>query len=367
MASKNTNIPFGDNKSIRCIPGYFNEDYMPKVLNLVTSGTALLLSSRPEWRDLPRFQPVKLNPSPKLGIILLSPVSVILSKAKNLNTGRIKEMKRKIYIGLFILCIAVAAVSGWHFFGDQIDFKRSTDFYNSLSDKYVKAGPFASAKAEDSLPDAETDDPDATPTPTQPPKVRTTDEQPPITVDFAGLKELYPDLVAWIYSEGTNINFPVLQGKNNTEYLKYTPDRKSSDSGSIFIDCENEPDFSDDNTLMYGHNRKNGMFSSILNYSKQEYYEEHPYMWLLTPDANYRVDVFAGFVTDSSSWAYAITFNHSDHWYDFIYTALKASGCQAHFIPEYGDHLLTLSTCEYSFDNARYLLMGVLTKSIPQE
>ena len=196
------------------------------------------------------------------------------------------------------------------------------------------------------------------------PQGRFTTEQPPITVDFDGLCGINPDIVGWIYCEDTPISYPVLQGKDNKKYLIIQPDGKTSGSGSVFIDCNCDRNFTNDNTIMYGHNLKNKMFACLSRYSSQSYYDNHSVMWLLTPNGNYRIELFAGFIIKDGGWVYVIDLLTPADWSKFTNSCLKASKFKSSFQPEPGDRLITLSTCNYSFDNARYVVVGSLVRSV---
>ena len=136
----------------------------------------------------------------------------------------------------------------------------------------------------------------------------------PITVDFEGLLAENSDVVGWIYSEGTQINYPVLRGDSNETYLYHMINGEYNSSGSIFMDFRCNPDLSDFNTIIYGHHMKNGsMFASLHQYIKQDFYDEHKYIWYLTPDHIYRLDVLAGYVGDAEAEIYTI-FTSSPTW-----------------------------------------------------
>ena len=188
-----------------------------------------------------------------------------------------------------------------------------------------------------------------------------TKDQPPISVDFDELHRMNSDIVGWIYCEGTPINYPVLQGKDNDQYLNTRADGKTSRGGSVFIDSACKPDFSSDNTLMYAHNRKTGMFACLPRYRNHVYYESHPVMWLLTPDGDYKVELFAGFATTAASWVYDISFFIEKFRSEYIDKCLESSGFKAFSNPLPGTRLLTLSTCYYyGADNGRYVVIGSL-------
>lgn len=182
-------------------------------------------------------------------------------------------------------------------------------------------------------------------------------DEAPLDVDFSRLCSEYPDIAAWLYSEDTPINYPVMQAKDNSYYLKRLPDGSRNRNGSLFIDCANANDFSDLNTIIYGHNMKDGsMFGTLDEYAGQDYYEAHKVIWLLTPNGKYKLRPVAGYVTGADSEAYAIHYDSEE-----LYTSLKAALSQSRF--DSGADILnisrivTLSTCAYDFDDARFVLV----------
>ncbi len=95
--------------------------------------------------------------------------------------------------------------------------------------------------------------------------VNVSEENPQNTkIDFETLKNINSDVKAWINIEKTNINYPVMQTSNNDYYLKHDINKKYSSCGSIFLDCDSNPDFMEKNTVIYGHNLLNGkMFAEL--------------------------------------------------------------------------------------------------------
>ncbi len=190
-----------------------------------------------------------------------------------------------------------------------------------------------------------------------------TGETAPIEVDFDALKQVNEDVIGWIYCEGTVIDYPVLQGEDNDLYLHHAYDGAYSVSGSIFVDSGNREGFVDSNTIIYGHHMKNGsMFASLSKWSEQQYYEEHPVMWLLTPERDYKIELFSGYTTS----AYAETYTMFPEPSAEVDAYLKRAAEQSDFQPLEGieldgeAHYVLLSTCAYVFDNARSVLHGKL-------
>ena len=188
-------------------------------------------------------------------------------------------------------------------------------------------------------------------------------EQPPISVDFAVLQAQNPDVVGWIYCEDTVINYPILQGEDNQQYLRRLMDGSKSNLGSIFLDFRNLSDFSDLNSLIYGHNIRSGqMFAPLDSYREQSYYEAHPVMWLLTPRTAYRIDLIAGLVVPSDSEVYTI-YSYPEELQAGLEYVLSHSTFDAGEVePESVGRLVTLSTCSYDFNDARFVVIGSLNE-----
>ena len=181
----------------------------------------------------------------------------------------------------------------------------------------------------------------------------------PITVDFSVLKQENEDIVAWIYSENTPINYPVVQSTDNEFYLRKLINGKYNIAGSIFMDYRNNSNMEDNNTIIYGHNMQNNtMFGTLQEYKKQEYYDEHKIMYLFTPEEQYTIELFAGYTISVKSDIYDMsTITQED-----IEEAINNSDFESNVIIKPGDKFVTLSTCAYEYDGARYIVIGVLHK-----
>lgn len=185
-------------------------------------------------------------------------------------------------------------------------------------------------------------------------------EEMPITVDFGILQKINPDIVAWIYSPDTVINYPIVQGADNVYYLHRLVNGQKNANGTLFMDCANSGQFTGENTIIYGHHMKNGsMFASLEKYKKQAYYDEHPILYFLTPEKTYRLVVFAGFVTASDSDVYTLQFGDAGQ-HDWIDRGKQRSDFQTDVQVGDEEPVVTLSTCDYTYEDARYVVLGVL-------
>lgn len=179
--------------------------------------------------------------------------------------------------------------------------------------------------------------------------------------DFAALMIRNSDIKGWLYLPDTEINYPIVQGKNNEFYLNHTVDKKQSVVGSIFMEYKNNELFADDVTVLYGHHIKGGrMFSSLSEYKNQSYYEKHPKMYLYTPNSVYEVLLFAGQILDGQSSSFPIIFEEEKERGEWLEQLLAESTFQSDIRPETGQRILALCTCSYEYENARYVVYGVL-------
>ena len=183
---------------------------------------------------------------------------------------------------------------------------------------------------------------------------------PDFEIDFEALRMINEDAAAWLYGPGTAIDYPVMMADDYKYYLNHLIDGKVNANGSIFIDYNNDPGFGDELTVVYGHNMKSGnMFGSLKNYKKQAYYDEHPYIYLYTEQGNYRIDLIYGFVISAGTWSER-AFMHAENVGSLLDHAQKNTTFISDYAHEKGDRIIALSTCSYEFNNARYVVVGVL-------
>lgn len=188
-------------------------------------------------------------------------------------------------------------------------------------------------------------------------------DKPAVQIDFEELLRINPDVQGWIYCEGTDINYPVMRGETNDTYLRHDYRGEYNVRGSIFVDAENRPDFADANTIIYGHHMSSGtMFAMLEEWESQAYYEEHPYMWLLTPEQDYQIVLLSAKRVSAYSDLYEIHHEHDEGFNQFLAEVLAESD----FTPVAGaeadqnSNYVLLTTCSYAFESARYIIFGKL-------
>lgn len=181
------------------------------------------------------------------------------------------------------------------------------------------------------------------------------------------LKKENEDVVGWLQIEDSNINFPVLQGSDNEYYITHNYKKEKSKDGAIFLDKDYNWDIPSSNLLIYGHNNKNGnMFQELLNYKEESYYLKHPIIKFTTinEDSNYEIiSVFLSRVyykneKDVFRYYYFINANNEEEYNNYVSESKKASLYDTGKTAKYGNQLLTLSTCEYSQEDGRFVVIA---------
>lgn len=195
------------------------------------------------------------------------------------------------------------------------------------------------------------------------------DEKPDNPIDFAALKSQNQDVCGWITVDGTNINYPVLRsGADKAEdfYLNHDLAGAKKTAGSIYIQRLNSADFSDSNTVIYGHNMLNGsMFASLKNFRNTEFFNTNRNMYIYTPGHAKRYEIVAAFLYDDRHIINSFNFNMAEGMQAYIDTVKNPQTTVRNMLPgaelSLDDKLITLSTCT-SKSKERYLVVGRLTE-----
>ena len=181
-------------------------------------------------------------------------------------------------------------------------------------------------------------------------------------IDHADLERINSDYQLWLYAPATPIDYPVAQCRDNSYYLDHLLNRKSNRAGTLFIDYRNLADLKDPNTLIYGHHmRDSSMFHSLTDFETPGFFHAHPFMVAVLPREIYVIELFSGYVTDSSDHCYDLAISDEKDMRAFVERAERKSNFDAHGdVNCRKDRLVTLSTCAYNFENARYVAIGRL-------
>jgi len=184
-------------------------------------------------------------------------------------------------------------------------------------------------------------------------------------VNFGPLQEMNSDIVAWItFEEPSEIDYPVVQGKDNQEYLTRTFEADGHKYGTIFMDVDNSSDFSDPNTFIYGHHMANGsMFAGLLDYLDEAYYKAHPYFTIYTvDDRTLTYQVCSVEITAEGTLSYQWIYDTEESWEEYRAYIMNNASYQTGVTLQADSKLVSLSTCLNTTSNQRVLLHGVLTE-----
>ena len=270
-----------------------------------------------------------------------------MSKKKATDKSPKKKKKGDFLLTLvLIIAIGVFCFAAYNLYHIYTEYKKGTDEYNEIEQMAVT----------DRAPEKEeTAGPDSNP-------------QPPITVDFEKLRSINQDVIGWIYVEALEgVNYPIVQGEDNEFYLHKTYEKNYNFAGTIFVDYENSSDFSDCNTLIYGHNMKNGsMFGSLKKFTEdQSVYDKSRYFWILTPEKNCRYEIVSAYTTGVDSDTYTLFKGPGEEFEQYLknirgYSEIKTEAEELNI----KDKIVTLSTCTGN-EATRFVVQGRLVNAIP--
>lgn len=260
------------------------------------------------------------------------------------NTQKQPEQKKKkksdvlLTIAL-IVAIAVFCYAAFNLYHIYTEYKKGTDEYNQIEEMAVTERDADSAEVAG--PNAQL--------------------KPPIEVDFDKLKSVNEDVVGWIYVDALpDISYPIVKGKDNQTYLHQTYEKNYNFAGTIFVDYENSGDFSDCNTLVYGHNMKNGsMFGHLKKFREDDkLYKQDKYFWILTPERNYRYEIITAYTTGVNSDTYTLFKGPGEEFEKYLETIKGYSEIQTDDTDlTIKDKIVTLSTCTGN-ESTRFVVQG---------
>lgn len=182
-------------------------------------------------------------------------------------------------------------------------------------------------------------------------------------IDWKKLLSMNPDTVAWLKSEDTPINYPIVQGKDNDYYLHRLFNGEYNIKGTLFVDYQIKKPFRAFNTIVYGHLMKDGsMFKSLSKYDNMEYYNEHKSMLLSTPDKNYTLKIFAMAKIVAGSDLYKIDFIDDSEKQQYINKVMNVSKINTGVKVTPKDRLVMMSTCTTDLNEDRFVVYGKLVE-----
>ena len=185
------------------------------------------------------------------------------------------------------------------------------------------------------------------------------------------LKELQKensDIVAWLQIEDSKINYPVLQGEDNSFYMTHDYKKEYSKDGSLFLDKDYDWSVPSSNLLIYGHNNRGSteMFVDLMNYKEEDYYKNHKTIRFTTAEEDAEYEIIAVFLSrvyyksekDVFRYYFFINAENEQEFNEYVENSKKASLYNIDATAKYGDQLLTLSTCSFHTEDGRLAVVA---------
>ncbi len=231
---------------------------------------------------------------------------------------------------LIVICLGIAGFSGWNLYQELHEYQESKDTYDKLVPQVVINND-------------------------------TEEEANGPEFDWESLKSMNPDFVGWIRMDDSTVDYPFVQGDDNAYYLKHMFNGEYNNSGCVFMDVNNNSDFSDRNTVLYAHNMRNGtMFAAIEKFKDASYYESHQEIHIYTETQTYVVYPVAGILTDGQDDYIRTSFSDDEDFMSYVNRFVSSSTFSSNQSIESTDKMIMLSTCNYDTDDGRYVLIGKL-------
>lgn len=276
---------------------------------------------------------------------------------------RTKTLGDVIRLIVMLAALAVFLYSGYTLYGFYKEYKKSSDEYDNLENSYA----VDQEQESENIDNLEDDDALQSISGQEVRTVFEDGEEKTLPVlknpiDFTQLLSVNSDIVGWLRIRALDISYPVVQGKDNDYYLHWTFEKTDNFAGCLFVNSYNMGDFTDQNTIIYGHNMKNGsMFGKLKNFNDPEVFKKSRYFWIFTPDFIYQYRIFSASVVDKTGLTYQISFT-DDEFDQFISRAYSNSVVDNQDVTvTKEDRIVTLSTCTGD-DSTRFVVMGKLAQ-----
>ena len=270
-------------------------------------------------------------------------------------------MSRKVYNILIFIFAAIFLVSAFLVGSYFIESSRAQSDYDEIT-KLMESGREQSQSTVPFSPPIQLAPEEPEPTGSSVPTETTGTT---ILPEYAALYLQNKDMVGWIEIEGTKLNYPVLQTPDYKDfYLKRDFNKETSNHGAIYVQENCDVWTPSDNVVIYGHNMKDGsMFATLLKYKKQSYWEEHRFIYFNTLLERHTYEIVAVFKTTATigqgfEYHLFVDAETEEEFDAYISQIKKLAYYDTGVDAQYGDKLITLSTCEYTLTNGRLVVVA---------
>lgn len=194
-------------------------------------------------------------------------------------------------------------------------------------------------------------------------EVTTTHVNGEVRDELISLQKLNKDMAGWLTIADTEIDYPILQSTDNDYYLHHNYKNEKARAGSIFKDYRNTNEFLDKNTIIYGHNMKDGsMFADLRKYLDKDFFKAHPTFSYESGLTNYKVEIFSVYETTTDFYYIETDFPGKQDFADYLEKVQQQSIYKSNVKVSSKDRIITLSTCdtEKDYEKGRMVIQGKL-------
>ena len=273
-------------------------------------------------------------------------------------------MKKKVRIVITVILAAILVLCAGMIIYKNIQYSEGAETYAEaeklagLPDLTVIEGAQEPAAADDAT--SETPKPDSQAVPYVDPYADLLRN-----MDFAALRKVNSDVLGWILIPNTAISYPLVKTDDNSYYLNRDYKKAYSAVGAIFMEQACSPDFSDFNTIIYGHRMNNGsMFAGLKYYKSNTYWKSHPYVYVTTDSGCSKYEIFAAYEISTEGDTYRLGIKNTSTKQAYIDYCVGQSLYSTGVTPTTNDHILTLSTCTGNGHATRWVVQAVLKSAV---
>lgn len=285
-------------------------------------------------------------------------------------------MGKTLYVLLMVMLCSLMLFSAYKVISISLEYNEGEAEYNDIQESFVEDYSTVSIpKRKDEITESETSSsqdvasPDTAVTDTSEPQVtqapETTAQEDDVLVipniNSAYLKSVNSDYKGWLYVDGIVINYPVVQCADNEYYLDHTFYRQKNSNGCLFIDYRLDLEEDNYNTIIYGHAMKTGaMFGLLSRYAWPGFYEQNKHIVYVTEDGPYLITIFSSYTVSTDSNAWRVRFEGEEDYAEWLKSIKGASEVRNSIVPKTTDRIVTLTTCSFKFEDARFVAHGII-------
>lgn len=247
---------------------------------------------------------------------------------------------------LIVICLGVFLYSSYQIAGYLYDNYKSKSTYDKIREEYEEQ--LEKEKDASLSPNKPINVPEATNSP---------DGKHMWMDRYRSLMEINKDIVGWISVPNTVIDYPVVQAKDNNYYLRRDIYGDKATAGTIFMDYRSDAKAEGKHIILYGHHMRNGsMFKDLVKYKNEEFFQQNDYISFNTLYDEIKWEVFSVYVSDADFNYRQTEFSSDEKYLNFLNKLKSLSMFEKAIELKAEDQLLTLSTCTYEYDDARFVV-----------